>query len=264
MTESNPEGKPYYITLTSAAGCDSTVYLYLTVNNSDTADIEKKILNSQLPYKVDEYYTVPENTPVGGPYEYVIRATECKFHRYIITVEQCIIPAAVADTVCYDTIYNGYGFSLSADSLPEPGQSKNYTRSNMGEAGCDSLITLSLMMLKPDTIVLPPVEINEDALPYTIQGYTIPAIKAGVYTGVFKMPNECTYYSYSLTVHEIGWGIVNITDDIDYIEVYDLLGRKIQTISHDEDMNKVIPTGVYMLHTVLKSGQAINSKVAIQ
>ena len=160
--------------------------------------------------------------------------------------------------------YANYGFAIAPADMPMAGLSKEYTRSNMDEIGCDSLITLKLTIVPSDTIVLEPVEINEDALPYTIEGYTIPAIKAGEYKGVYKMEGECTFYSYTLIVHEIGWGIVNINDDIDYIEVYDLLGRKIQTIRQGEDMKQSVPTGVYMLHTVMKSGQAVNSKVAIQ
>ena len=256
--------KQYVRHETTTEGCDSIITLYLTVNALDTAEIAEEVLNTELPFVVDADTIIAKDAAIGVQPAVVLPAGECAYKRYVITVKQCTDSIAYADSICAGMDYAYYGFAIKTAEMPAAGQSKDFTRSNMNEEGCDSIITLSLMVLKSDTIVLEPVEINEDALPYTIEGYTIPAIKAGEYKGVYKMEGECAFYSYTLIVHEIGWGIVNITDDIDYIEVYDLLGRKIQTIRHDEDMKQSVPTGVYMLRTVMKSGQAINSKVAIQ
>jgi len=256
--------KQYVRHETTTEGCDSIITLYLTVNALDTAEIAEEVLNTELPYIADDQTIVAKDAAIGVQPAVVLPAGECAYKRYVITVKQCTDSIAYADSICAGMDYAYYGFAIKTAEMPAAGQSKDFTRSNMNEEGCDSIITLSLMVLQSDTIVLEPVEINEDALPYTIEGYTIPAIKAGEYKGVYKMEGECAFYSYTLIVHEIGWGIVNINDDIDYIEVYDLLGRKIQTIRQGEDMKQSVPTGVYMLRTVMKSGQAINSKVAIQ
>jgi hypothetical protein len=256
--------KQYVRHETTTEGCDSIITLYLTVNALDTAEIAEEVLNTELPYIADDQTIVAKDAAIGVQPAVVLPTGKCDYKRYVITVKQCTDSIAYVDSICAGMDYAYYGFALKATEMPAAGQSKDFTRSNMNEEGCDSIITLSLMVLKSDTIVLEPVEINEDALPYTIEGYTIPAIKAGEYKGVYKMEGECAFYSYTLIVHEIGWGIVNINDDIDYIEVYDLLGRKIQTIRQGEDMKQSVPTGVYMLHTVMKSGQTINSKVAIQ
>lgn len=87
LTEPSPEGQPYKITGTSIFGCDSTIYLTLTVNKSDTTYIPVTVPTNTLPYKVDEFYTVPAETPIGE-YDEVIRTSDdkCAFNCYQVKV----------------------------------------------------------------------------------------------------------------------------------------------------------------------------------
>ena len=146
LTEPNPVGIPYYIAGETQYGCDSTIYLYLTVNESDTTDMTPvEVKANQLPYIVDEYYTIPMDASVGS-FTAVAKRDGCSFNRYFITV------------------------------LDNP------------------------------------------------------------------------------------TGIINITDEIDYIEMYDALGRKVQTLRQGDSQNN-LPRGVYMIRTIMKNGDAINRKV---
>lgn len=146
LTEPNPVGIPYYISGETQYGCDSTIYLYLTVNESDTTDMSPvEVKANQLPYIVDEYYTIPMDASIGS-FTAVAKRDGCSFNRYFITV------------------------------LDNP------------------------------------------------------------------------------------TGIINITDEIDYIEVYDALGRKVQTLRQGDSQNN-LPRGVYMIRTIMKNGNAVNRKV---
>lgn len=145
LTEPNPVGVPYYISGETQYGCDSTIYLYLTVNESDTTDMSPvEVKANQLPYVVDEYYTIPMDASVGS-FTAVAKRDGCSFNRYFITV------------------------------LDNP------------------------------------------------------------------------------------TGIINITDEIDHIEMYDALGRKVQTLRQG-DSQKNLPRGVYMIRTIMKNGNAVNRK----
>lgn len=145
LTEPNPVGIPYYISGETQYGCDSTIYLYLTVNESDTTDMSPvEVKANQLPYIVDEYYTIPMDASIGS-FTAVAKRDGCSFNRYFITV------------------------------LDNP------------------------------------------------------------------------------------TGIINITDEIDYIEVYDALGRKVQTLRQGDSQNN-LPRGVYMIRTIMKNGNAVNRK----
>ncbi len=88
LTEPNPAGQPYYITGETQYGCDSTIYLYLTVNPSDTVAEAKPVAISEesLPYKVDDYYTVPEDALIGETFEAFAKVDGCHFNRYSVTI----------------------------------------------------------------------------------------------------------------------------------------------------------------------------------
>ncbi len=51
----------------------------------DTIDVEVNITEDQLPYVVDDYYTVPADTPLGS-YEVIVKADGYHYHRYLVTV----------------------------------------------------------------------------------------------------------------------------------------------------------------------------------
>ena len=261
------ESKPFYRTLTSAEGCDSIITLTLTVIANDTTDIERTILNNELPYKVDEYYTVPTGTPLGVQAPVIVSLGGCAYNRYLITVNQCKLESGlIEDDVCEGSAYKGEGFDIPASDLPAAGESKLFERHETTAQGCDSLIKLSLTVVKNDTVQLTPITVSVSQLPYTIDAFcTVPeGTPVGSYNVVLPNDDQCSYNQYFITVKEDGSGLVEVMDNsIDCIEVYDVLGHRIQTIRQGDERLQ-LPTGVYMLHTIMKNGQFVNNKVTIR
>lgn len=111
LTEPNPAGTPYFITGSTVYGCDSTIYLYLSVGDADTTDIPVSVDEGSLPYKVDEFYTVPAGTPVGSFVEVVSTdADNCKYNRYNVTVKSTPTGlAAISDAIERIDIYDCTG-----------------------------------------------------------------------------------------------------------------------------------------------------------
>ena len=249
---------------TDAIGCDSVITLTLMSNKPDTLYIMDTILVNALPYVADGQTIVPAGAPAGDQPAVTFSNGECAYITYLIHVLACEIPVDLSDDVCAGSDYKDYGFDIKASEMPVAGQSKEYTRTSKDAAGCDSIITLTLTV-KGDTTYLDPIEINEDQLPYQVNEFiTIPAgTPVGVYEEVIQIPGDCQFIAYTVTIHEQGFGIIHITDAVESIEVYDLLGHKITTIRSDEEA-KSLPTGVYMLRSIMKSGQIVNSKAALK
>ena len=135
----------------------------------------------------------------------------------------------------------------------------------MGVEGCDTIYTLTLRVVENDTIVMEPVSVNADKLPYVIdEFFTIPAdMEEGTYEENVKVEGECAYRKYVFTINPKYQGLLQISDDVESIEVYDALGRKVRTLRHG-DVQPVLPNGVYMLRTIMKSGQVVNDKVTLK
>ena len=258
------ESKDFFRSNRSAAGCDSLITLTLTVSKLDTIDVEKTIQKNELPFIANGDTIIAAGAAVGVQPEVIKQGNGCMYNRYIITVIACEIYADLTDEACVGSDYKEYGFDIKASEMPVAGQSKEYTRTSKDAAGCDSIITLTLTV-KGDTTYLDPIEINEDQLPYQVNEFiTIPAgTPVGVYEEVIRIPGDCQFIAYTVTIHEQGFGIIHITDAVESIEVYDLLGHKITTIRSDEEA-KSLPTGVYMLRSIMKSGQIVNSKAALK
>jgi len=67
---------------------DSIITLTLFVTRNDTVNYPVSIQNTDLPYTVDELYTVPADASVGS-FEVVLpNGTECGYNRYVVTVEE--------------------------------------------------------------------------------------------------------------------------------------------------------------------------------
>ena len=254
----------YTRTAKDVKGCDSIITLTLKAYKPDTLYIVDSIAVNALPYVANGQIIVPAGAAAGEQPAVTFNSGDCAYVTYLITVLTCEIYADLTDEACVGSDYNEYGFAIKAADMPAAGQSKEFTRTNKSEAGCDSIITLTLSV-KGDTIYLDPIEIGEEQLPYKINDYiTIPVgTKPGVYADVIKLTDDCQFISYSLTIHEEGFGIIYVTDAVDYIEVYDILGHKITTIRQNEE-SQSLPTGVYMLRTIMKSGQIVNSKAALK
>ena len=259
------ESKDFYQNLLTVEGCDSIVTLTLTVNKADTTELIVEKLNTELPFEVDEYFTIPANTPVGGPYVETVKTGDCAYNRYVVTIVQCTGSEEPADEICENAeSYNGYGFTIVKADFPAANTSKEFKREEMID-NCLITYTLTLTVNKADTIDQTPVSVNADKLPYEVdQYYTIPENTpvGGPYVEVIEIA-DCEYNRYFVTIHDAGFGLMNITDAVEAIEVYDALGRKVATF-HQGDVQHSLPNGVYMLRTIMKSGQVVNSKVTLK
>ena len=123
---------------------------------------------------------------------------------------------------------------------------------------------LTLTVTKADTTTIP-VVINADKLPYIVDAiYTVPAeAQVGSFVEILPNGEDCGYNRYEVTINDVGTGLINLSDEVDHIEVFDALGRRVRTLRQgDEQYN--LPAGVYMLHTVMKSGKAENRKVTLK
>lgn len=257
------ESKDFFKYLTSVQGCDSIVKLTLTVLENDTTDIPVTKFNNELPYTVDDLYTIPAGTEVGS-FEVVLpNGNKCGYNRYLVTIEQCTQQEDEADTNCEGKDYQGYGFEIPVADQPAAGYTKDYYRDEMIE-GCKVTTKLTLTVVENDTTTIP-VVINADKLPYYVDAiYTVPAeSQVGSFVEILPNGEDCGYNRYEVTINDVGTGLINLSDEVDHIEVFDALGRRVRTLRHgDEQYN--LPAGVYMLHTVMKSGKAENRKVTLK
>jgi hypothetical protein len=324
LTKPNPEGIPYQLLGETVYGCDSLVYLYLSVQQNDTATFNVTAENSELPKEVDAFYTIPADAPIGLPFDTLIKLDGCAYNRYFVTVNRCTDSVGYADQVCAGARYEGYGFvievaeqpaagesklfshidrtALGCDSMttltltvmsvkqtiltdnicesettyegynfvidkaewPAAGESKDFFDYRTSVEGCDSIVKLTLAVTKADTTTIP-VVINADKLPYIVDAiYTVPAeSQVGSFVEILPNGEDCGYNRYEVTINDVGTGLINLSDEVDHIEVFDALGRRVRTLRQgDEQYN--LPAGVYMLHTVMKSGKAENRKVTLK
>ncbi|MCR5533452.1 MAG: fibronectin type III domain-containing protein [Paludibacteraceae bacterium] len=162
----------------------------------------------------------------------------------------------------YAEICRGESYDFGPLKLTEPNPvGVPYYISGETQYGCDSTIYLYLTVNESDTTDMTPVEVKANQLPYVVdEYYTIPMdASVGSFTAVAKR-DGCSFNRYFITVLDNPTGVINITDEIDYIEVYDALGRKVQTLRQG-DLQNNLPRGVYMIRTIMKNGDAINRKV---
>jgi hypothetical protein len=237
----------------------------------------------------------------------------------------CTEEYAYTDNACQGYAYEGYGFSIAAEDLPEAGEDSTYTRFAVNaENGCDSVITLTLTTRTASEVA--PVyaticegevyefgpykltEPNPEGQPYFISGEnqygcdstiylyltvnkadtvdyqgdiveSLNSLKDGpkVIDEYFSVPDTlgigeyefvvkhdgCTYYRYYVSIVEKGTGLINVGEGVDRIDIYDILGRKVHTLRQGDEQYR-LPTGVYMLRTIMDSGKAESRKVTVK
>ncbi|MGN0227857.1 MAG: fibronectin type III domain-containing protein [Paludibacteraceae bacterium] len=166
----------------------------------------------------------------------------------------------------YEAICQGESYDFGGQALTQPNPAgQPYLLSGTNQYGCDSTVYLYLTVNPSDTADIAPVEVYAYQLPYQVdENYTIPvdAQIGNPFTEVVKI-DGCNFNRYFITVLDNPTGIINLTADVDYIDVYDALGRKILTLRHGDAQN-VLPIGVYMLRTTMTDGQVVNSKLFIK
>ena len=172
---------------------------------------------------------------------------------------------ASEDRIEYATICNGEVYEFGGQELTKANpEGTPYKLLGENMYGCDSIVYLYLTVAPSDTLKVEPIEIRADQLPYAVdEFFTVPADAAvGEFEQVVKT-DGCQFNLYTITIKDAATGIVNVADDIDHIDVYDMLGRKVQTL-HQGDAPYSLQTGVYMLVSVTTDGKAANSRVTVK
>ena len=172
---------------------------------------------------------------------------------------------ASEDRIEYATICNGEVYEFGGQELTKANpEGTPYKLLGENMYGCDSIVYLYLTVAPSDTLKVEPIEIRADQLPYAVdEFFTVPADAAvGEFEQVVKTEG-CQFNLYTITIKDAATGIVNVADDIDHIDVYDMLGRKVQTL-HQGDAPYRLQTGVYMLVSVTNDGKAANSRVTVK
>ena len=165
------------------------------------------------------------------------------------------------------TICKGETFDFGPYQLSEPNPAGiPYQIKGTTVAGCDSIINLYLTVNPSDTAKMQPIEIKANQLPYKVdEHYTIPAgTPTGSFVEVVKL-DGCNFNSYPVTILDNPTSIINISANVDHIDVYDALGRKVQTfVPNIGELQLNLPTGVYMIRTTMTNGQIENNKLYIR
>jgi hypothetical protein len=126
---------------------------------------------------------------------------------------------------------------------------------------------LYLNVQKKDTITQEPLTVPQTILPYVVdEYYTIPEGTAlGQYEQIVPQGDGCIAYRYLITIVDRGTGLINITDGVDRVEVYDALGRKVQTLTNQSGVVQLdLPVGMYMIRTTMLSGDTMSNKIVIK
>jgi len=219
-------------------------------------------------YEGNGFYIEASNLPVAGKDSmyYRFAANTNAGCDSIVTLTLTTHTAKVAnveETICQGEVYTFGPYELTD---PSPAGQPYYI-SGSTEAGCDSTIYLTLHVNPSDTVnAAAPITVDKSELPKQIDEYlTIAADEpVGQKILVAKM-DACHFKRYDVTVTDKAAGIVNITADVESIDVYDALGRKVLTFTPNAGEYQLdLPTGMYMVRKTMTNGQIENIKLYIR
>ncbi|MBP6624188.1 MAG: T9SS type A sorting domain-containing protein, partial [Chitinophagaceae bacterium] len=123
----------YTANFINAAGCDSIVTIYLTLNQSSSSTIIQSVCNSYV-------FNGQTLTSSGTYVDTLSNAVDCDS---IVTLILTILhnSTAISQTACNSYFFNGQTLTSSG----------TYTDTLVNTAGCDSLITLNLTITQVNT-----------------------------------------------------------------------------------------------------------------
>jgi len=161
-------------TVQNMAGCDSTIVLYLTVNQIDTTIFYDTIcLNN--PYS-NYGFTIPANQlQTAGNFEFrdtVLNTGGCDSIIVLYLTVNQIDTTIFYDTICLNNPYSNYGFDIPANQLQTAGNFE-FRDTVLNTGGCDSIIVLYLTVNQINTTTFyDTICLNN---PYSNYGFDIPA-----------------------------------------------------------------------------------------
>ncbi len=167
----------YFTSHTSSAGCDSVATLRMFVNDYSLTNLQISICNIQLPYNWNGRLL----TGAGNYADTLGNAAGCdSIVRLSLTVSPEI--TTLLDTsVCSTNLpYNWNGQVLTAAG--------DYTANFTSQAGCDSIVRLTLTVNEPQSSTVSVAVCRAD-LPYSWNGQSINS--AGTYTAALQTTQGC-------------------------------------------------------------------------
>ena len=148
----------YTTSYTNEYGCASIVTLLLTIHPSLEIEDYLTLCENQLPYTYGDTVFAPGTPPSATFVLHRFTSAGCDS---IVTLHLTVNPTGLTeyyDSVCQNTIYSGYGFSLSEDETATSGP-HIFDRTLTNQFGCDSIIRLNLYV-KP--VITPEFYANPD------------------------------------------------------------------------------------------------------
>ncbi|HVT84853.1 MAG TPA: T9SS type B sorting domain-containing protein, partial [Chitinophagaceae bacterium] len=130
----------YPFTTASAAGCDSTTTLHVTVASVINITLDTTVCTSAIPFTWNDI-------PVTGAGDYPFSATSASGCDSVTTLHVTLafpVTVTVDTTVCT----NAVPFTWNGQSIVSPG---HYTFATTSSSGCDSTITLNVSIKTPPT-----------------------------------------------------------------------------------------------------------------
>lgn len=122
-----------------ATGCDSTIFLYLTINPQNVTEVTicdnesyTWTVNNET-YTEAGTYDVNENDNDGN----------CTSSERLVLTVNPTKATALTDQICLGNDYNNNGFVIAASELPAAGE-YTFTQELSTSLGCDSIVTLTL------------------------------------------------------------------------------------------------------------------------
>ena len=180
-------------------GCDSVVFLNLTIKNAPVIDTAATVCENTLPYtwRGIEMSAAGVET-VTFPLENGCDSTI----RFTLTVNPKYETPLTAN-VCLGSGYTGNGFNIAADELPEVGD-YTFVDSLTSMYGCDSIVTLTVKVMN---IFATTVEATAcDSYTWALNGMTYTA--SGNYDHTIPAVNSCdSVVTLALTIKSATTGV---------------------------------------------------------
>ena len=218
-------------------------------------------------YEGNGFVIVKEDLPLAGKDSTYYRFAANTGSGCDSVVALTITTHKAATATVYETICAGETFDFGPYHLTDPNPvGTPYYITGETQYGCDSTIYLYLTVNPSDTAVIAPIEVDVNQLPYQVDElFTVPAgTPIGDLVEIVKV-DACHFNRYAVAVKDLATGLIYINSDVDHVDVYDILGRKIQTIAPQVgELQLHLPTGVYMLRTTMTNGQIATSKISIK
>ena len=180
-------------------GCDSIIFLNLTIKNAPVIDTAATVCENTLPYEwrgieMSEAGVETVTFPLENGCDSTIRFT--------LTVNPKYETALTAD-VCLGSGYNENGFDITAEQLPEVGE-YTFTKELTSEYGCDSIVTLTVNVKNFFTTTVEATACDSYTWDLNNMTYTT----SGNYTDTLPAINSCdSIVTLALTINTSTTGV---------------------------------------------------------